>query len=151
MGVVPIERAKAQAKEAKMDLVEVSPQLSPPVCKLLDYGKFLYQLKKKEQKAKKAGKQMEMKFLRLSPRIGEHDLETKAKQADEFLQKKHSVKLELMFKGREVVHPELANEKIQKFIDSLNWGTPDGAPQKQGRQMIVIIHPSNKPKQNEAT
>lgn len=150
LGVMPTERAKERAREEGVDLVEVSPQARPPVCKLMDYGKFLYQQKKQAQKAKKAGKQNEMKFIRISPRIGEHDLETKARRADEFLEKKHVVKLELRFRGREIVHPEVAEGKIGNFVELLSWGDPEGKPKKQGRQMILIIHPSNKPKNNEA-
>lgn len=149
LGVVPTERAKIQAREAETDLVEVSPNANPPVCKLMDYGKYLYSQKKQERKAKQAGKQSEMKGIRISPRIGDHDLQVKAKRANEFLEKKHPIKLELRFKGREITHMDVAKKKIDEFLELVVWGKPEGLPRRQGRQMFVIINPLNKPRKNE--
>lgn len=149
-GVVPTERAMEKAQEEGLDLVEVSPNANPPVCKILDFGKFLYQQKKQEQQSRKAGKQQEMKFIRISPRIGEHDIETKARHAEKFLSSRHPVKIELRFRGREVVHPEVAREKFDRFLEKIESGTPEAAPKKQGHQMIVIINPSTKSQKNEA-
>ncbi len=150
LGVLPTERALAKAHELETDLVEVSPNANPPVCKLMDYGKHLYAQKKQEQKARNASKQNEMKGIRLSPRIGQHDLQTKARQANEFLQKKHQVKLELRFRGREIAHQDIAEAKIQEFLDMLIWGEAEEKPRKQGRQIFVIINPLSKPKENES-
>lgn len=147
---MPTERALTKARELETDLVEVSPNANPPVCKLMDFGKFLYNQKKQEQKARQAGKQNEMKGIRLSPRIGQHDLETKARRANEFLQKKHQVKIELRFRGREMAHQDIGLAKIEEFLDMLIWGEAEDKPRKQGRQMFVIINPLNKPKENES-
>lgn len=149
LGVMPTERAIAKAREAGLDLIEVSPNANPPVCKIADYGKLLYSLKKQEGKAKKAGKQKEMKGIRLSPRIGENDLVIKAKRANEFLEKKHPIKVELRFRGREITHKEVAEKVMNSFIDKVIWGKPDAKPKLQGRQMLVIMSPLNKPKTNE--
>lgn len=147
---MPIERALSKARELTVDLVEVSPNANPPVCKLMDYGKFLYAQKKQEQKARNANKQNEIKGVRLSPRIGQHDLETKARRSNEFLQKKHPVKLELRFRGREIAHQDIAQAKIKEFLDLIIWGEPEGKPRRQGKQIFVIINPLNKPKENES-
>lgn len=149
LGVLPTERALSKARELSVDLVEVSPNANPPVCKLMDFGKFLYAQKKQEQKARNSSKQNEIKGVRLSPRIGQHDLETKARQSNGFLQKKHPVKLELRFRGREIAHQDIAQAKIQEFLRLLVWGEAEGRPRRQGKQIFVIINPLNKPKENE--
>lgn len=147
---MPTERALAKARELEVDLVEVSPNANPPVCKLMDFGKYLYNQKKQEQKARNASKQNEIKGIRLSPRIDKHDLEVKAKRANGFLEKKHPIKLELRFRGREMAHQDIGQAKIQEFLDMLIWGEAEEKPRKQGRQIFVIIKPLNKPKDNES-
>jgi translation initiation factor IF-3 len=122
--------------------VEVAPKANPPVCKLLDYGKYLYRQNKIEQKHKKMQKQSEMKGVRLSLRIDQHDLETKIRQARGFLEERNSVKVVLMFRGREAAHVDLARKKLDFFAKSLqDVGQLEEFPKKQGSQMIMIIVP----------
>ncbi len=122
--------------------MEVAPKASPPVCKLMDYGKYLYRQKKIEQKHKKMQKQAEMKGIRLSLRIDQHDLETKIRQARGFLEDRNSVKVQLMFRGREAAHADLARQKLDFFSKSLqDVGQIEEPPKKQGTQMIMIIVP----------
>lgn len=137
-----MEEALQLAVERGLDLVEVAPKAVPPVCKILDYGKYLYRQNKIEQKHKKMQKQSEMKGMRLSLRIDQHDLETKIRQARGFLEDRNSVKVQLMFRGREAAHVSLAREKLDFFSKSLqDVGQLEDPPKKQGNQMIMIIVP----------
>jgi translation initiation factor IF-3 len=130
------------AQEHELDLVEVAPKANPPVCKLLDYGKYLYRQNKIEQKQKKMQKQSEMKGIRLTFRIDKHDLETKIKQAKGFLEERNSVKVTLVFRGREAAHMDIAKQKLDLFAQSLqDIGQIEEAPKRQGSQMIMIIVP----------
>jgi len=142
LGVKSLEEALQLAQERGLDLVEVAPKANPPVCKLLDYGKYIYRQNKIEQKHKKMQKQAEMKGIRLSLRIDKHDLETKIRQARGFLEERNSVKVVLMFRGREAAHINLAREKLDFFSKSLqDIGQIEEPPKKQGTQMIMIIVP----------
>ena len=130
------------AEEHSLDLVEVAPKAIPPVCKLMDYGKYLYRQRKIEQKHKKMQKQAEMKGIRLSLRIDTHDLETKIRQARGFLEDRNSVKIQLMFRGREAAHVDLARKKLDFLSKSLqDIGQIEEPAKKQGNQMIMIIVP----------
>ena len=142
LGIKTTEEAMKLAEEAGLDLVEVAPKANPPVCKLLDYGKYLYRQNKIEQKHKKMQKQSEMKGIRLSLRIDSHDLETKIRQARGFLEDRNSVKVTLVFRGREAAHMDLARGKLDLFAESLkDIGQLEARPKKQGNQMIMIIVP----------
>jgi translation initiation factor IF-3 len=137
-----LDEALKLAQEHELDLVEVAPKAVPPVCKLLDYGKYLYRQNKIEQKQKKMQKQSEMKGIRLTFRIDQHDLETKARQARDFLKDRNSVKVTLVFRGREAAHVDLAKQKLDFFAKSLqDIGQLEESPKKQGSQMIMIIVP----------
>lgn len=137
-----MDEALKIAQEHELDLVEVAPKAVPPVCKLLDYGKYLYRQNKIEQKQKKMQKQSEMKGIRLTFRIDQHDLETKARQARDFLKDRNSVKVTLVFRGREAAHVDLAKQKLDFFAKSLqDIGQLEESPKKQGSQMIMIIVP----------
>lgn len=142
LGIKSIEEALKMAEEYGLDLVEVAPKANPPVCKFLDYGKYLYRQNKIEQKHKKMQKQSEMKGIRLSFRIDQHDLETKIKQARGFLEDRNSVKVTLVFKGREAAHADLAKTKLDLFYNSLqDIAQIEAPPKKQGSQMIMILVP----------
>jgi translation initiation factor IF-3 len=142
LGVKSLEEALQLAVERGLDLVEVAPKANPPVCKLLDYGKYLYRQNKIEQKHKKMQKQAEMKGMRMSLRIDQHDLETKIRQARGFLEERNSVKVSLQFRGREAAHIDLARQKLDFFAKSLqDIGQIEEPPKKQGSQMIMIIVP----------
>jgi translation initiation factor IF-3 len=137
-----LEEALTLANAHELDLVEVAPKADPPVCKLLDYGKYLYRQNKIEQKQKKMQKQSEMKGVRLTFRIDKHDLETKIKQARGFLEDRNSVKISLVFRGREAAHADIAKQKLDFFAQSLqDIGQIEEPPKKQGNQMIMIIVP----------
>lgn len=142
MGIVAIEKALALAREKEFDLVEVAPNAKPPVCKILDFGKFLYRQKKQEQKHKKAQKQGEVKGIRLSMRTDQHDLEVKATKAKEFLKERNLVKVAMILRGRELGHMDLAREKMKVFANMLSEiGQIEEMPKKQGHNLIMMINP----------
>lgn len=118
-GEVKIEKALAMAKEAGLDLVEVNPTVNPPMVKIMDFGQFKYELDKKIQKQRAHHKKVDTKGLRLSIRIGEHDLAVRREQAKKFLGKGNKLRIELQLRGRERQHPELARDVINKFVTSL--------------------------------
>ena len=142
LGEKSLEEAIALAEERGLDLVEVAPLAKPPVCKLLDFGKYIYRQKKIEQKHKRMQKQAEMKGIRISLRIDGHDLEIKAKQARRFLEDRNSVKVTLVFKGREAAHEDLGKAKLDKFIEYVkDIATLEQAPKKQGSSLIMVLTP----------
>lgn len=138
--MIDTENALDQARQNGLDLVEVSPLANPPVCKLIDFGKFKYQQEKAEQKSKHKQKKVELKGLRLTLKMGEHDLEVRIKQASKFLAKGDKVRIEMRLRGREMAHQDLAREKIKKFIESLGEVALEQPLQKQGRLFSVIIN-----------
>ncbi|MBN2086939.1 translation initiation factor IF-3 [Candidatus Peregrinibacteria bacterium] len=140
---VSIDEALKRAEEKSLDLVEVSPLSSPPVCKIMDYGTYLYSQKKKDRKQKKASKQTETKTIRLSIRTGMHDLEVKAKKAKKFLEDRNTVKVVVIFKGREMAHGDLAEGKLREFHTLLeDISSIEQEPRRQGYQMTMILNPS---------
>lgn len=141
MGVVNFEEALKKAEEAGLDLVEVAPNEVPPVCKIEDYGKVLYKQKKIEKKNKKQ-KVSELKSIRLSIAISEHDTSVKVKQAEKFLKLQHPVKVALMLKGREISYRDLAVEKLNSFYESLKEiAQLEQAPKAQGSNIFMILSP----------
>ena len=123
-----------------MDLVEVSPLSQPPVCKFIDFGKFKYQQEKAEQKSKHKQKKVELKGLRLTLKMGDHDMEVRSKQTTKFLTKGDKVKIEMRLRGREMAHQDLAKEKITKFIEALGDIKIEQPLTRQGRLYSVIIN-----------
>jgi len=145
LGVMKTSEALALAKEKGLDLVEISSKTDPPIAKIVEYGKMLYILKKKEQKQKKAGKAKEQKGVRLTFRMGVGDMERQANQAKKFLLKGYPLKIQMVMKGRERAHSDLAVEKTKKFIASLkNIASIDQHPKQGGFQIIATLKPSNK-------
>lgn len=143
--VMSIEEARRVAEEQEMDLVEVNPNSTPPLCKLMDYGKFLYKKKKQEQNAKKNQKQVEVKTLRFGFRISEHDLDIKNQQARKFLEKGNLIKIHSVGKGRELAYVELAKKKVEKFIANLaDIATVEQQPKVTGGNIHCIIKPTKK-------
>ncbi len=140
--------ARELAKKANLDIVEVAPTSVPPVCRLLDYGKFKYEQQKKEQQSKKAQKITLLREIRLRPKIGVHDFEFKARTAKKLLQDGAKVKITLMFRGREITHPDLGWKVLQKMAETLNdVGTLERQPMMEGRRMDIILAPASaKPK-----
>ncbi|MBN1524800.1 MAG: translation initiation factor IF-3 [Spirochaetales bacterium] len=144
-GVVSLEDALQRAKTADLDLVEVSPGANPPVCKLLDYGKYRFELEKKQRESKKKQKQVKQKEIRMQPKIEEHDLAFKVKHIREFLEDGSKVKVTVRFRGRELAHTELGkgvlDEVLEKLEDSYILDSP---PKMEGRFMNMQLSPSGK-------
>lgn len=142
LGLMPIEKALSLAAEQETDLVLVSPKSNPPVCKLMDYGKYLYKLKKQEQQHKKNTKKTEVKGVRIGLATGEHDLEVKRKQAKKFLKNRNLVKVVIIFKGRQLMHKALGREKMIEFAQSLDeYADVDSPPKHSGYQTIMFLAP----------
>lgn len=142
LGLMPIEKAMEMAEERGTDLVEVSPKSQPPVCKLMDYGKYLYRLKKQDQQHKKHTKKTEVKGVRLGLSIGAHDMEVKRKQAVRFLESRHLVKVVIIFKGRELMHKALGKDKMLEFASSLeDIADIDSPPKHSGYQTVMVLAP----------
>ena len=140
--VFPIAKALILAEEAGLDLVEVSPNANPPVVKLLNYDSFRYQQKKMIKKQKTASKTLDTKGMRLSPRIDDNDLFTKAKQGIKFLEKGHKVKIDVNLRGRENQHADLAIEVVKKYIDKIAETvniSVEQAPRRNGRMINAMI------------
>jgi len=145
IGVVPLRDALEMARERGVDLVEVSPNADPPVCRLMDYGKFLYERAKRERKARKAQKSIEVKEIRLRPKTGEHDIGFKSRDAERFLQQGYKVKVRVRFRGREITYPEIAREVLTEFAGRLsNVSEVESPPRMEGRSMLMILSPSSK-------
>lgn len=145
LGIMKIEEAMALAKEREVDLVEVSPTAKPPVVKLLDYDKYRYQQEKAAQEARKKVKKVMVKGIRLSVRIGDHDLVFKAKKTSEFLAEGHKIKVDVVMRGREQAHPELAFNLMKRFQETIT--TPfvkETGPSRMGGTISIIIAPSSK-------
>lgn len=143
LGTVNLEEALKLSLEKSLDLIEISPKEEPPVVKIMDFGKFLYEQKKKDRDLKKK-KVKELKVLRLSLRTGKHDLETRSHQALKFLKNGHKVKIEMLLKGRERAHTDLAKKIIDDFTKNLGEEIKIEQPlSKQGHKFILIIGPEN--------
>ena len=145
---MPLVQARELAKKSNLDIVEVAPTSVPPVCRLLDYGKFKYEQRKKEQQAKKNQKVTILREIRLRPKIGIHDFDFKARTAKKLLEDGAKVKVTLMFRGREITHPELGWKILQRMAETLKEvGTLERQPVMEGRRMDIIMAPTgSKPK-----
>jgi len=141
LGVLELEKAINIAKEKELDLIQITEKVEPPICKIMDYGKYLYRLKKKERAAKhhQGG---ELKGIRLTFGISEHDMETRAKQAEKFLKQGDKVRIEMKLRGREKALNQFSKEKINRFIETLNNSIPvkiEGELKRQPRGFTIII------------
>jgi translation initiation factor IF-3 len=137
-----VQRALELANQQDLDLVEVAPGAVPPVCRIIEYSKFRYDIEKKEREAKKHQKQGRLKEIRLKPNIDDHDFETKVKQVISFLKKKDKVKVNLFFRGRQMEHLDLGRKVLDKFIvETQNEGQVEKAPMLEGRIMSFVIAP----------
>lgn len=142
LGIMGIEKALSIAKEKEFDLVEVSPQARPPVCRLIDFGKFLYRQKKLDQKHRAMQKKSEVKGIRISLRTDKHDIEVKVNKAREFLKEGNSIKVALIFKGREITHFDLGLKKMNEMKEALKEVAKiDQEPKKQGYNLFMILSP----------
>jgi translation initiation factor IF-3 len=144
VGIVPTPEALQKAKDAGLDLIEVAPQAKPPVCKILDYGKYKFDLEKRLKEAKKKQKQVKMKEIRMQPKIEEHDLQFKTKHIAEFLEEGNKVKVTIRFRGRELAHTELGKDVLNDIVDRIEIPfSVDKKPAMEGRFMSMILGPKS--------
>ncbi len=143
MGILTPEEALTQARARGLDLVEVSPNSQPPVCRIMDYGKFKYEESKREREARKKQHVVDIKELRLRPKIDDHDFATKMRNARRFLEEGNKVKIAVRFRGREIVHRNLAEEKLSGVATELaEVGVVERSPSMEGRQLVMILAPN---------
>jgi translation initiation factor IF-3 len=139
------EEALIMAEAKGLDLVEIAPTAQPPVCRIIDYGKFLYDEKKKAQEARKKQKQVVVKEIKLKPKIEEHDFQVKKRRIEEFLEDGDKVKITVRFRGREIVHPELAQKLLTRIAtEVVQKGKIERAPGMEGRMMTMLLTPTRK-------
>lgn len=144
LGVFPVSEALKIAKENSSDLVEVSPNANPPVCRIMDYGKFKYRQSKKHQQAKKKHSQsvIHIKEIKLRPKTDEHDLQFKIRHIKKFLAHGDKAKISLIFRGREITHPELGKEVLDRIIEEIeDIGVVEQAPKLEGKNMTMLLVP----------
>lgn len=142
LGVIPLTRAIEEAEKAGLDLVEVAPQATPPVCRIMDYGKYRYQQSKKLTAAKKSQTTIQVKEIRVRPKTEEHDLQVKLRHIQRFLDQNHKVKITMMFRGREIVYSEKGRQLMEDIKNRLGDGCSiDQPPKREGRNMTMIVSP----------
>ena len=142
LGILGAREALALAQEKGLDLVEVSPTARPPVCRIMDYGKFKYEQSKRERKARKKQHVMHLKEVKLRPKIDDHDYDFKVEHARQFLEKRDKVKFTVTFRGREMAHQELGHQMLQKVIaDLAEIASPESIPRSEGRTLVMIMLP----------
>jgi translation initiation factor IF-3 len=142
LGVITLAEALAEAAKAGLDLVEVSPTAAPPVCRIMDYGKFRYQQSKKVQVSKKSQTVIQVKEIRLRPKTEDHDLEVKIKHIRKFLDQHNKVKISMIFRGREIAYTDIGRKIMEDLKNTLADGCViDQQPKLEGRSMIMIISP----------
>lgn len=142
LGIVPLQKAQGMADQYELDLVEVAPGATPPVCRILDFTKYKYEEEKKERLAKKRQHQVHLKEIRVKPNIEEHDYQVKLRQLNSFLRKKDKVKVGLFFRGREMAHQELGRRILDRFMtESTQYGIVEKPPTLEGRTISMIIGP----------
>jgi translation initiation factor IF-3 len=142
IGVIPTYKAIAVANDFGLDLVEISPNASPPVCKIMDYGRFKYERTKKKQEAKKKQTTFQLKEIKVRPKTGEHDLNTKINHIKKFLDKKDKVKVTVIFRGREITLTNLGNELLEKIVqETEDVALLEQPPKFEGRAMVMVLAP----------
>ncbi|OQY26122.1 MAG: translation initiation factor IF-3 [Anaerolineaceae bacterium 4572_32.1] len=142
MGIISIQEALLMAEQVSLDLVEVSPAADPPVCRIMDYGKFLYNKAKKERKSRQTSR-TEIKEIRLRPKTGEHDIAFKIRDARRFLKAGNKVKVRVRFRGREIHYPEIALELLERFSAELeDVSEVEKRASMEGRSMLIILSPA---------
>jgi translation initiation factor IF-3 len=152
LGVMPTPQALAMAQERGLDLVEVAPMAAPPVTRFLDFGQYKYELTKKEKEAKRRQRSVTFKEVRLSPKIGSGDFETKVHRAVEFLSDGDRIKVTVRFRGRELTHPELGRKMLDRFADQVkDHGIIERAPVLEGKSMFITLASTHKPKYETAS
>lgn len=144
LGIMKLEEALALAENRHLDLVEIAPNAKPPVCRIMDYGKYLYEQQKREKEARKRQKVVDVKEVKLRPGIEDHDFDVKTKNAVRFLSDGDKVKVTIMFRGRELSHPELGEVLLTKMADKLkDQAVVERMPKLEGKNMIMIVAPKS--------
>jgi len=144
LGVMPIRQALEMAEEMQLDLVKIAPQARPPVCKIMDYGKYRFEQSKKEREFRKNQKVITVKEVRLSATIEDHDIDVKLKNAIKFLKEGNKVKATIRFRGRQITHSEIGRQVMSDFAERIKeYGTIDKAPMIEGRNMSMFISPKD--------
>lgn len=147
VGVVPVKEALRAAREADLDLVEVAPNAEPPVCRVMDYGKFLYERTKKEREARKSQVKVEIKEIRLRPKTTEHHRGFKVRDARRWLESGKKVKVRIRFRGREITYPEIALNDLKQIAEDLSdVGIVEQPPSMEGRSMLMVLAPNKSKK-----
>ena len=151
IGIIPTREALDMARERGLDLVEVAPNASPPVCRLMDYGKYKYEQSRKERDSRRAQHVIKVKEVRIEPKIGGHDLETKGRQAAKFLDSGDKVKLTVLFRGRSITHPELGKDLLERLAEQLkDHGVIEQSARMEGRTMTMHMAPARQRAESSA-
>ncbi|MDI3540476.1 Translation initiation factor IF-3 [Koleobacter methoxysyntrophicus] len=142
IGIMPIKKALKLAQEKQLDLVKVAPQAKPPVCRIMDYGKYKYEQSKKEKEARKKQKIINIKEIRMSPKIEEHDFQVRVRNAQRFINDGDKVKVTIRFRGREIAHTDLGQEVLEKMAEELrDIAIVEKKPKVEGKNMVMILSP----------
>ncbi len=143
IGIILTQKALDMARDKRLDLVNVAPNAKPPVCKIMDYGKYKYEAVKREKEARKKQSVITVKEIRMSPNIDTHDLEVKARQAKDFFSSGDRVKVSVRFRGREMHHTEIGKQVLEKFVELTgDAGIVDKKPNMEGRNMVMFMSPN---------
>lgn len=142
LGILTLEDALAAAADAGLDLVEVAPEADPPVCRIMDFGRYKYQQSKKMQESKKKSTVIQIKEVKLRPKTAEHDYQFKLRNIRKFLTQKNKTKVSLMFRGREIAHANLARGMLERIVEDVaDIGTVEQFPKLEGRNMTMVLAP----------
>jgi translation initiation factor IF-3 len=146
LGVKPLPEALAIAREEDLDLVEVAPNANPPVCRIMNHGRYKYEQEQRRKESRRKATNVVIKEMKFRPKIDEHDYTTKMKHVERFLGEGSKVKLTIMFRGREVFHPELGLKILQRVAEQVSdIATVESAPRQDGRNMTMVLNPTKKP------
>jgi translation initiation factor IF-3 len=152
LGIKLLPEALAIARELDLDLVEVAPGASPPVCRIMDYGKFKFDAAQRAKESRRKAVHVGIKEMKYRPKIGPGDFETKTRQVAKFLEEGHKVKITIMFRGREVFHPELGKKILDRIADEMDGvGKSESVPRLDGRNMVMVLAPDKRAKQSAAS
>jgi translation initiation factor IF-3 len=148
IGIKPLPEALNIAQDLDLDLVEVAPEANPPVCRIMDYGKFKYESSQRAKESRKKASSISLKEMKYRPKIGQGDFDTKTSKVEKFLSDGHKVKITIMFRGREVFHPELGREILERVAENVETvGKVDQFPKLDGRNMTMVLSPDRAAKQ----
>ena len=152
LGVLPLDTAKRIASEKGLDLVEVAPQASPPVCKLLDYGRYKFETIKREKEQRRRQNTVKLKEMKLRPKVAEHDFQTKFKGVKQFLEQGEKVKVTIMFRGREMVHQDIGRRILDRVAqEARDLAVVERQPLMEGRNLFMILAPTRRPSREATT